>query len=686
MRSQNVSRTQTTNPASAPPAPGNHPTSRAFHLLSPRGMLLAVAIACLPPVALAQPIPIDFSGVPAPVLIYEDRQLQQDTGSQIFNYTRNLWKHPVINQHGDVYVPISIAGGNNNAGGVFWNTATGYRGIQFELNDAGNLTSCVNPSVRYPHNLELSNTAFARQLGPDGRMGSINGSIFSWYPPSDFRLERDFAVYRNLIASNAQSLNSVGSAQTNLFQQGQRFADGTWLTTWSSFNGSSTDYHLVIDRELTPRGVNTGPCELVGDRLLIHSLARPWTDFNLPSLVVRTSGSAPIDLISYSPTSGVVALTLRLRYEIPSNPPRTEIVQAVVAINADGSRRIVARNPLSIDPVNPAQRSERIIPGTPSRPQVNARGEIAFAMTATGSGTSLFIDNQIDLIPVATPGDILQPGPGQSHSTPATFESFLPFSVFHFALNDRGTMIFEANVRRGQEVRQDIVMRRANPLSRRGLMANPLMLIASPGYLLANTPQLKVSIPSTTRAALNNRDQVVLPASVVLVTTLSGSGPQAYLAFDPCSGLNLLAGGWAPYTRPNGSIVPAFTPEFTRPQYYWYPTNTGIGNRFNDLGQFVEKVTYTTGTGSSITTTWATILMTVPTSCNPADVGREGATPLSDGKLDSNDFIVFFDQFFAQDAKSDLAGDTLTGKEDGHHSTDDILKFIEYFFQDCDKR
>ncbi|MBY0308965.1 MAG: hypothetical protein K2Q09_09510, partial [Phycisphaerales bacterium] len=69
--------------------------------------------------------------------------------------------------------------------------------------------------------------------------------------------------------------------------------------------------------------------------------------------------------------------------------------------------------------------------------------------------------------------------------------------------------------------------------------------------------------------------------------------------------------------------------------------------------------------------------------CGPADMGGVGAAPAADGNLDNNDFIVFIDRFFAQDALADLGSAGGEDGADGVFDNNDFIAFISYFFAGC---
>jgi len=71
-----------------------------------------------------------------------------------------------------------------------------------------------------------------------------------------------------------------------------------------------------------------------------------------------------------------------------------------------------------------------------------------------------------------------------------------------------------------------------------------------------------------------------------------------------------------------------------------------------------------------------------PAACSPADLGSTGGQAGQDNRLDNNDFIVFIDYFFAQNAVADMGS---TGGAQGADATwdnNDFVVFIDYFFND----
>jgi len=66
-----------------------------------------------------------------------------------------------------------------------------------------------------------------------------------------------------------------------------------------------------------------------------------------------------------------------------------------------------------------------------------------------------------------------------------------------------------------------------------------------------------------------------------------------------------------------------------------------------------------------------------------ADIGGGGAAEAPDGVLDNNDFVVFINWFFAQDARADLGGQGASEQGDGAFDNNDFVVFIQRFFAGC---
>ncbi|HYD02173.1 MAG TPA: GC-type dockerin domain-anchored protein, partial [Phycisphaerales bacterium] len=71
-----------------------------------------------------------------------------------------------------------------------------------------------------------------------------------------------------------------------------------------------------------------------------------------------------------------------------------------------------------------------------------------------------------------------------------------------------------------------------------------------------------------------------------------------------------------------------------------------------------------------------------PVGC-AADVGTVGGVPGQDGALDNNDFVVFIDYFFAQNALADRGTTGGVPGADGQWNNNDFVVFIDQFFAGC---
>jgi hypothetical protein len=69
--------------------------------------------------------------------------------------------------------------------------------------------------------------------------------------------------------------------------------------------------------------------------------------------------------------------------------------------------------------------------------------------------------------------------------------------------------------------------------------------------------------------------------------------------------------------------------------------------------------------------------------CSGADVGSVGADTNFDGALDNNDFVVFINLFFAQDARADVGRAGGVIGLDGQFDNNDFIAFITLFFRGC---
>lgn len=73
---------------------------------------------------------------------------------------------------------------------------------------------------------------------------------------------------------------------------------------------------------------------------------------------------------------------------------------------------------------------------------------------------------------------------------------------------------------------------------------------------------------------------------------------------------------------------------------------------------------------------------TLPPPC-PADIGRQGGLPGSDGLADNNDFVIFIDDFFANDPLADFGRQGGLPGPDGLLDNNDFVVFIDLFFEGC---
>jgi hypothetical protein len=69
--------------------------------------------------------------------------------------------------------------------------------------------------------------------------------------------------------------------------------------------------------------------------------------------------------------------------------------------------------------------------------------------------------------------------------------------------------------------------------------------------------------------------------------------------------------------------------------------------------------------------------------CGAADLGKQGGLRGPDGQLDNNDFIVFIDAFFANDAAADVGKQGGIVGPDGLWDNNDFVVFIDLFFAGC---
>jgi hypothetical protein len=66
-----------------------------------------------------------------------------------------------------------------------------------------------------------------------------------------------------------------------------------------------------------------------------------------------------------------------------------------------------------------------------------------------------------------------------------------------------------------------------------------------------------------------------------------------------------------------------------------------------------------------------------------ADLGMQGGVPGQDAALDNNDFVVFIDYFFNQNAKADVGVQGGVPGHDGAWDNNDFVVFIDLFFAGC---
>ena len=72
----------------------------------------------------------------------------------------------------------------------------------------------------------------------------------------------------------------------------------------------------------------------------------------------------------------------------------------------------------------------------------------------------------------------------------------------------------------------------------------------------------------------------------------------------------------------------------------------------------------------------------LPPAC-PADIGKAGGVPGSDGALDNNDFIAFISFFFDSDPSADRGTAGGLPGTDGQFDNNDFIVFINQFFDGC---
>jgi hypothetical protein len=75
--------------------------------------------------------------------------------------------------------------------------------------------------------------------------------------------------------------------------------------------------------------------------------------------------------------------------------------------------------------------------------------------------------------------------------------------------------------------------------------------------------------------------------------------------------------------------------------------------------------------------------LTITRLCGPADIGSAGGQAGEDGLLNNNDFIVFIDWFFANDARADRGATGGVPGADGTFDNNDFVVYIDQFFTGC---
>ncbi len=103
--------------------------------------------------------------------------------------------------------------------------------------------------------------------------------------------------------------------------------------------------------------------------------------------------------------------------------------------------------------------------------------------------------------------------------------------------------------------------------------------------------------------------------------------------------------------------------------------NTAFGDSFN--------VTSTsTSPGGTLVLNIFSNFPSGPAACSPADLGAQGGLPGQDNLLNNNDFIVFIDYFFNQNALADFGIQGGVAGHDGAFDNNDFIAFIDAFFND----
>jgi hypothetical protein len=122
-------------------------------------------------------------------------------------------------------------------------------------------------------------------------------------------------------------------------------------------------------------------------------------------------------------------------------------------------------------------------------------------------------------------------------------------------------------------------------------------------------------------------------------------------------------------------------------QFYQLPAETlsAVLTSANALpaGEYVWTVTSSTACCSTYSEDRRFTILSSITPCGPADLGQQGGAPGPDGLLDSNDFVVFNNFFFASDPRADLGSQGGVVGSDGQFDSNDFVAFITLFFAGC---
>jgi hypothetical protein len=116
----------------------------------------------------------------------------------------------------------------------------------------------------------------------------------------------------------------------------------------------------------------------------------------------------------------------------------------------------------------------------------------------------------------------------------------------------------------------------------------------------------------------------------------------------------------------------------------WNDRFTGIeaGSPNRGIGTDNEFGTQGLGSIASVDTVRGALVVVPPTPC-PGDFGGAGGSTTPDGLLDSNDFVVFINYFFANDPRADIGGSGGASVSDGVFDNNDFIVFISRFFAGC---